>query len=163
MTPPPTNSPTTTSPPASRGTVPPVTVVSATVPTTTVPTVTRHAGIRAEGADPVTTPPAPVVDLAVPIWTIEHVAAALHLSVDRAREYTYLPSFPAPRAGFTRNLWARQGVLDWFQLLPSAGRRTVNSGTAARGATRGAAPASVGRPAGRPPQARRSYRPRGAR
>ena len=27
------------------------------------------------------------IDLSVPIWTIEHVAAALHLSVDAAREY----------------------------------------------------------------------------
>ena len=26
------------------------------------------------------------IDLSVPIWTIEHVAAVLHLSVDAARE-----------------------------------------------------------------------------
>lgn len=40
-----------------------------------------------------------------PIWTIEHVAVALHLAVDTAREYAYRADFPAPKAGFTRNLW----------------------------------------------------------
>ena len=34
------------------------------------------------------------IDLSVPIWTIEHVAAAFHLSVDAAREYTYRENFP---------------------------------------------------------------------
>jgi hypothetical protein len=34
------------------------------------------------------------IDLSVPIWTIEHVAAAFHLSVDAAREYTYREDFP---------------------------------------------------------------------
>jgi hypothetical protein len=54
------------------------------------------------------------IDLSVPIWTIEHVAAAFHLSVDAAREYTYREDFPRPRTGFSRNLWTRQEVLDWL-------------------------------------------------
>lgn len=41
------------------------------------------------------------IDLSIPIWTIEHVAAALHLSVDAAREYTYLTGFPADKQGLT--------------------------------------------------------------
>jgi hypothetical protein len=48
------------------------------------------------------------IDLSVPIWTIEHVAAALQLSVDTAREYTYRTDFPHPRAGFSRDLWTRR-------------------------------------------------------
>lgn len=64
------------------------------------------------------------VDLSAPIWTIDHVAAALHLSTDRAREYTYSP---APRAGFGRNLWLRQDVLDWFEGLPPGQRRATTT------------------------------------
>jgi hypothetical protein len=69
------------------------------------------------------------IDLSVPIWTIEHVAAALHLSVDAAREYTYRADFPASKAGFGRNLWLREAVLAWFADLPARapstkGRRT---------------------------------------
>ncbi len=65
-----------------------------------------------------TTTPA-TVDLSVPIWTIDHVAAALHLSVDTAREYTYLVDFPAPKAGFSRSLWLCEEVLDWFSRRPN--------------------------------------------
>jgi len=48
------------------------------------------------------------IDLQVPIWTIDHVAAALHTSVDTAREYTYRTDFPAPKAPFARNLWSAE-------------------------------------------------------
>jgi hypothetical protein len=112
------------------------------------------------------------IDLSVPIWTIEHVAAAFHLSVDAAREYTYRADFPRPRAGFSRNLWTRQEVLDWFAgLTPrprgrvGRGAGTVSTATVARTAPRtaGTRPASVsagtplgGRPAGAP----KSYTPR---
>ena len=47
-------------------------------------------------------------DLSDPIWTIDHVAAALSVSVDTAREYTYRADFPAPKAAFSRNLWRRR-------------------------------------------------------
>ena len=60
------------------------------------------------------------IDLSVPIWTIEHVAAALHLKMDTAREDTDPFAFSAPRAGFGRNLWARAELLAWFAALPDA-------------------------------------------
>ena len=110
------------------------------------------------------------INLSVPIWTIEHVAAALHLSVDAAREYTYLPDFPRPRAGFSKNLWSRTEVLDWFAGLPPrprgrAGNGTVSTATAARTAprpadTRPASAPDVTRPGGRPAGAPKPYRPR---
>ena len=56
------------------------------------------------------------IDLSVPIWTIEHVAAALgNLSMDAAREYTYTAAFPSAKAGFARNLWLREEVLAWVR------------------------------------------------
>jgi hypothetical protein len=112
------------------------------------------------------------IDLSVPIWTIEHVAAACHLSVDAAREYTYRADFPRPRAGFSRNLWTRQEVLDWFAgLAPKPrgrsghGTGTVSTATVARSATRPAdtRPASTPagpRPGGRPAGAPKPYTPR---
>ena len=112
------------------------------------------------------------IDLSVPIWTIEHVAAAFHLEVDTAREYTYRTDFPRPRAGFSRNLWTRQEVLDWFAGLPprprgraGRGTGTVSTATVARTAARPAdtrpASAPVGpRPGGRPAGAPKSYKPR---
>ena len=79
------------------------------------------------------------IDLSVPIWTIEHVAAAFHLSVDAAREYTYRKDFPRPRAGFSRNLWTRQEVLDWFTgLAPKVWARrcpSVGAGPAGSAST----------------------------
>ena len=69
------------------------------------------------------------IDLQVPIWTIEHVAAALHASVDTAREYTYRTDFPAPKAPFARNLWARAEVLAWFDQLPTRDRRSTRAVT----------------------------------
>lgn len=64
------------------------------------------------------------IDLTTPIWSIDHVAAALGgLSVDRARKYTSSSAFPAPRAGFAKNLWLRADVLVWFAALPAADRR----------------------------------------
>lgn len=103
------------------------------------------------------------IDLAVPIWTIDHVAAGLHLSVDAAREYTYRPDFPRPRAGFSKNLWTRTEVLDWFAGLPlkprgRAGKGTVSTATVARTAPR---PAGT-RPASAPPGTRSGGRPAGA-
>jgi hypothetical protein len=54
----------------------------------------------------------PLTDQSEPIWTIRHLVAALgNLSVDSAREFTYLDCFPKPRAGFARNLWLREDVL----------------------------------------------------
>jgi hypothetical protein len=90
------------------------------------------------------------IDLSVPIWTIEHVAAAFHLSVDAAREYTYRPDFPRPRDGFARNLWTRQEVLDWFAGLPPKprGRATVSTATVARTASRPADSRRAPAPAG---------------
>lgn len=112
------------------------------------------------------------IDLSVPIWTIEHVAAGFHLSVDAAREYTSRTDFPRPRAGFSRHLWTRHEVLDWFAgLAPKprgrAGRGTgtVSTATVARTAARPAntrpasAPAGT-RPSGRPADAPKPYKPR---
>ena len=112
------------------------------------------------------------IDLSVPIWTIEHVAAAFHLSVDAAREYTYRTDFPRPRAGFARNLWTRQEVLNWFTALQPKprgrsghGTGTVSTATVARSATRPAdtRPASTPagpRPGGRPAGAPKPHTPR---
>ena len=69
------------------------------------------------------------IDLQVPIWTIEHLAAALHASVDTAREYTYRTDFPAPKAPFARNLWTREEVLAWFDQLPTRERRSTTAVT----------------------------------
>lgn len=68
------------------------------------------------------------IDLQVPIWTIEHLAAALHASVDTAREYTYRADFPA-KAPFARNLWTREAVLAWFDQLPTRDRRSTKAAT----------------------------------
>lgn len=62
------------------------------------------------------------IDLNAPIWGIHHLADALGLSADRAREHTYSPAFPAPKAGFASNLWLREDVLTWFAALPTADR-----------------------------------------
>jgi hypothetical protein len=66
-------------------------------------------------------------NLEVPIWTIQHVAAALHLEVDTAREYTYRPDFPAPAAPFSMNLWLREEVLTWFAELPKRDRKAAGT------------------------------------
>jgi hypothetical protein len=99
------------------------------------------------------------VDLSAPIWTIHHVARALHLSVDRARELTYTAGFPAPRSGFSRNLWLRQDVLAWFEKLPAGERRTAGTATRVR---REAAGERRLRDA-RSPRSRRGYTPRSPR
>jgi hypothetical protein len=90
------------------------------------------------------------IDLSVPIWTIEHVAAALHLEVDTAREYTYREDFPRPRAGFAKNLWTRAEVLDWFaELAPKPrGRATVSTAAVVRTAPRPAGTRPASAPAG---------------
>jgi hypothetical protein len=117
------------------------------------------------------------IDLSVPIWTIEHVAAAFHLEVDTAREYTYREDFPRPRAGFSRNLWTREEVLAWFTALPGkprgrSGRATVSTATVARtaaprttetrptGSGPAAAPAGTRPAGGRPSGAPKPYTPR---
>lgn len=110
----------------------------------------------AAAATPVATP---VVDLADPIWTIHHLARTLHLSVDRAREITYTAGFPAPRVGFSRNLWLRQEVLDWFAALPAGERRAAGTSTRVR---REAVGERRVRDA-RAPRTRRSYTPRSPR
>jgi hypothetical protein len=101
------------------------------------------------------------IDLSVPIWTIEHVAAAFHLSVDAAREYTYREDFPRSRAGFSRNLWTRQEVLDWFAgLAPKprgragSGAGTVSTATVARTSPRPAGSRPASAPGGPPPPRR---------
>lgn len=56
-------------------------------------------------------------DLSDPIWTIDHVARAFHLSVDAAREHTYRDGFPRAKTGFAANLWLREEVMSWFTSL----------------------------------------------
>lgn len=68
------------------------------------------------------------LDLADPVWTIEHVARCFAISVDRAREYAARDDFPgARRLGGSRGhlFWTRESVLSWFSSLPtlSAGER----------------------------------------
>jgi len=79
------------------------------------------------------------INLSAPIWAIEHVAVALHLEVDTAREYTSSPTFPAPKAGFARHLWLREEVLDWFRdLRPKAPQaKNVTAATTSRRLWRG--------------------------
>lgn len=97
------------------------------------------------------------LDLPEPIWTIEHVAHSLHLSVDAAREYAYRADFLAARAGFARNPWLREEVPRGF-----AGLRAP--ATPPGGAPRPPSPpASAGRPRRRPAPARTSHRSFGIR
>jgi hypothetical protein len=60
------------------------------------------------------------IDLNTHIWAIDHVAAALFLSVDTAREHTYSHDFPKAKASFASNLWLREDVLAWFAARPTA-------------------------------------------
>jgi hypothetical protein len=99
------------------------------------------------------------IDLSAPIWAIEHVAAALHLEVDTAREYTYRADFPAPRAGFSRNLWTREKVLAWFSGLPPKPRGRAKTG----GATGTISTATVARSTSRPANTRPASAPAGTR
>lgn len=99
--------------------------------------------------------PAPRIDLTDPVWTIQHLSACLHVSVDTAREYTYREDFPGSHFLGARLLWDREDVLSWFRCLPSqtaADRRRRETGPAAPAT--GTAP--VLRPAG-------TYRPRSSR
>jgi hypothetical protein len=95
--------------------------------------------------------------------------------VDTAREYTYRADFPAPKAPFARNLWARAEVLAWFDRLPTRDRRSTRavttttktgnlkpSRTSKSGATAVPAPAGA-TPAGSAPKRLKSYTPQGAR
>ena len=56
-------------------------------------------------------------DLLDPVFTIEHVAALFHVSVDTAREYTYRRDFPAAHLFGARLLWDTRR-LTWFRALP---------------------------------------------
>ena len=103
---------------------------SAPLDTTARSVLQRDAFPAAVSAAIAATPQQPV-DLSDPIWTIHHVAQALHLSVDPAREFTYTAGFPAPRDGFSRHLWLRQEVLDWFEKLPAGERRATSTATRA--------------------------------
>lgn len=69
-------------------------------------------------------------DLNDPIYTIEHIARLFFVSVDRAREYTYRDSFPAPADLGARNLWSRAAVLGWFEELPRRARDSRRSDAA---------------------------------
>jgi hypothetical protein len=60
------------------------------------------------------------VDLADPIWHVQHLAKAKGVKVDRARRYTYMAGFPRPKKGFERNSYCREAVLAWFRDLPDA-------------------------------------------
>lgn len=60
------------------------------------------------------------LDLADPIWHVQHLAKAKGVSVDRARRYTYMDGFPRPKKGFERNCYCREAVLAWFRGLPDA-------------------------------------------
>jgi hypothetical protein len=62
------------------------------------------------------------IDLNAPIWAIDHIAVIFGVGVDRAHKLTRSHDFPAPRAGFSRNLWLREEVLAWFIGLPAADR-----------------------------------------
>ncbi|TQL60137.1 helix-turn-helix protein [Oryzihumus leptocrescens] len=70
----------------------------------------------------VSTPAPRPVDLSDPIYTIETVAALLHVSIDTARQYSYRADFPAARELGARLLWDREELLAWFRALP---RRTA--------------------------------------
>lgn len=84
-----------------------------------------------------------------PVFTIEHIAALFHVSVDRAREYTYRDDFPASFDLGARNLWDREEVLTWFRTLPRRTRCANNSA----GATRTAAARARRSTTGQPPKA----------
>lgn len=58
------------------------------------------------------------LDLADPIWHVQHLAKAKGVSVDRARRYTYMKGFPRPKKGFERNCYCREAVLAWLRGLP---------------------------------------------
>lgn len=97
----------------------------------------------------------PQVDLADPVWTIEHVARCFGLSVDRAREYAARDDFPEARrlgGGRGRLFWTREGVLAWFSGLPSlsAAERRLPASAAASTAASCLPAASGYKPAYRP-------------
>lgn len=94
----------------------------------------------------------PRTDLTDPVWTIQHLAACFHVTVDTAREYTYRDDFPGSHLLGARLLWDREDVLSWFRDLPSQ--------TAADRRRRETAPAMPATTSLRPAA---SYRPRASR
>lgn len=90
--------------------------------------------------------PLPPVDPADPIWTVEHLAAALRLRERATRELIAAPHFPAgfrlSQAPTARRYWLREDVLTHFASLSGARRpRPVSA--------RRATPPTQGRPADR--------------
>jgi hypothetical protein len=51
------------------------------------------------------------VETADVVYTIEHVAALFHVTVDSAREYTYRQDFPPAHQLGARLLWDREEIL----------------------------------------------------
>jgi hypothetical protein len=78
-----------------------------------------------------------------PIYTIEHVAAMLHVKVDTAPEYSYRADFPPAHQLGARLLWDREQILVWFRSLPPPDPRRPSSRRLRRGRRH------RGRPAGR--------------
>lgn len=76
--------------------------------TTPVPPTTVSAGSTTS----------PVLTLTDPVYRVEHVALLLGCSIDRAREYTYLPDFPVPFQPGSRLLWLQAEVLAWLTRQP---------------------------------------------
>jgi hypothetical protein len=63
--------------------------------------------------------PSPIViDLADPLYAIEHVARLFLVEVDTAREFTYRSDFPAPIKIGRRWLWFPDEVLAWTRKQP---------------------------------------------
>lgn len=101
------------------------------------------------------------LDLNAPIWTVQHIAVALHLDLGAACAVVARPDFPLPRDGFAADLWLREHVLAWFADLPPRGLGPDSMADAGHEAA-AAAPASAiarGRAASRPGQGN-SYRRR---
>lgn len=92
------------------------------------------------------TTPLPPVDLADPIWTVEHVALAFRIGIRAARTLIARPDFPAAfrlSEGRTARLyWRRERVLDFVDTTATA---TPEQTTPAPVAPRRAA--TVGEPA----------------
>ncbi len=99
------------------------------------------------------TNPVPRPDLDDPVWTVQHLAACFHVTVDTAREYTYRDDFPGSHLLGARLLWDREDVLAWFRGLPAqtaaARRRTRATPPSPAVTTRPGRPAYQRRAAGR--------------
>ncbi len=92
------------------------------------------------------TTPLPPVDLADPIWTVEHVAAAFRLGPRATRSLIARPDFPAAfrlsDARTARLYWRREQVLDFV-----AGGATTGATQATSAPLAPRSPVTAGRPA----------------